>query len=123
MGWGLPMPKKEEIKPGDVWFVNFPLEEDESTCLQRPVVVAKVESAEIEVLSIKLTKSKPRGSDRFDFPIKNWANANLYFQTTARVSKVMLLNKRSFIFKIGSLDPEDFTDLLKLLMEFFDSIN
>jgi len=43
------------INPGEVWFVNFPLEEDSATFLSRPVVVLDVDT--LEVLSVKVTKT------------------------------------------------------------------
>jgi hypothetical protein len=39
------------IVAGEVWFVNFPLEEDSNKFLRRPVVVLNVET--LEVLSVK----------------------------------------------------------------------
>lgn len=43
------------ILEGDVWLVNFPLEEDPTQFLPRPVVVINVET--LEVLSVKVTKT------------------------------------------------------------------
>jgi len=39
------------INPGEVWLVKFPLEEDRSQHLKRPVIVLDAET--IEVLSVK----------------------------------------------------------------------
>ena len=35
------------ILPGEVWIVNFPLEEDPNTFLKRPVVVLDIETLEV----------------------------------------------------------------------------
>lgn len=59
------------------------------------------------VLSVKITKHKVRVEDPYDMPIIYWEEANLRLASTARVSKVTLLNKESFIFKIGDLHKDD----------------
>ena len=89
----------------EVWFVEFPLEEDNSKTLNRPVVV--LDDNTLGVLSVKITKHKVRQNDPYDVPIIYWEDANLRLASTARISKVILLPKDSFIFKIGSLHRED----------------
>lgn len=59
------------------------------------------------VLSVKIMKHKVRVEDPYDMPIIYWEEANLRLASTARVSKVTLLNKESFIFKIGDLHKDD----------------
>jgi len=95
-----------QIIEGDVWFVNFPLEEDDLQFIARPVIVLDVES--LEVLSVKVTKSNPRYYDDFDIPIVYWQDAHLRYKSTARVSKTIYINKVQFDFKIGTLHVDDF---------------
>ena len=90
---------------GDVWFVEFPLEEDNTRTINRPVIV--LDSNTLGVLSVKITKHVPRKSDIYDVPILYWSEANLRLASTARVSKVILLSSDNFIFKIGELELED----------------
>ena len=85
--------------------MEFPLEEDNSKTLNRPVVV--LDDNTLGVLSVKITKHKVRQNDPYDVPIIYWEDANLRLASTARISKVILLPKDSFIFKIGSLHRED----------------
>ena len=59
------------------------------------------------MLSVKITKHSPRVEDPYDMPILYCQEANLRLASTARVSKVFVLSKDSFIFKIGELHPED----------------
>ncbi len=59
------------------------------------------------VLSIKITKHKVREDDPYDTPIIYWEEAGLRLASTARVSKVILLTRDSFIFKIGDLNKDD----------------
>lgn len=90
---------------GEVWFVEFPLEEDNSKTINRPVIV--LDENTLGVLSVKITKHSPRKEDPYDTPILYWQEANLRLASTARVSKVFLLSQDSFIFKIGNLHQDD----------------
>ena len=92
------------MNKGEVWFVEFPLEESTRT-LNRPVIV--LDENILGVLSVKITKHKARKEDPYDTPIVYWEEASLKLASTARVSKVTLLTKDSFIFKIGNLHPDD----------------
>ena len=91
---------------GEVWFVEFPLEEDNTQTINRPVVV--LDENVLGVLSVKITKHFPRQEDPYDIPILYWEEANLRLASTARVTKVYLLSRDSFIFKIGDLHQDDF---------------
>ena len=52
---------------GEVWFVEFPVEEIAGKTTNRPVVV--LDEYLLEVLSVKITKHKPRKDDPYDIPI------------------------------------------------------
>ena len=93
------------MEKGEVWFVEFPLEEDKTQIINRPVVI--LDENILGVLSVKITKHQPRATDPYDIPILYWEEAGLRLASTARVSKVMLLSKDSFIFQIGNLCEED----------------
>lgn len=101
------------MNKGEVWFVEFPLEEDPNRILNRPVVV--LDENILGVLSVKITKHKVRTEDPYDLPIIYWEDANLRLASTARVSKVTLLSKDSFIFKIGDLHNDDLRRILSLI--------
>lgn len=103
---------------GEVWFVGFPLEEDVTQIINRPVVV--LDEDKLGVLSVKITKHKIRSSDPYDTPILYWRKANLRLASTARVSKVMILQPEDFIFKIGDLHPDDLERIEKLYIHFMD---
>ena len=90
---------------GEVWFVEFPSEENFSQTINRPVIV--LDENTLGVLSVKITKHSPRVEDPYDIPILYWQEANLRLASTARISKVFLLPQDSFIFKIGDLHPDD----------------
>ena len=88
---------------GEVWFVEFPLEEN-----NRPV---------------KITKHSPRKEDPYDTPIIYWQEANLRLASTARVSKVFLLSQDSFIFKIGDLHQDDLDRVEEMYQKYLEKNN
>ena len=104
------------MKKGEVWFVEFPLEEDASQILNRPVIV--LDENIFGVLSVKITKHKVRQEDPYDIPILYWHEANLRLASTARISKVTLLSKDSFIFKIGDLHKDDLDRVENMYIKF-----
>ena len=104
---------------GEVWFVEFPLEEDNSQTINRPVVV--LDENTLGVLSVKITKHLPRNEDPYDIPIIHWQDANLRLASTARVSKVLLLSPDNFIFKIGDLHPDDFKHIEEMYQKYLET--
>ena len=108
-----------EIIEGDVWLVNFPLEEKPTEFLSRPAIVINVEK--LEVLSVKITKTEPRDEDQYDMPIVYWQEANLKLKSTARISKTVYINKSQFIHPIGTLHKDDLIEVQKLFIEFINN--
>jgi mRNA-degrading endonuclease toxin of MazEF toxin-antitoxin module len=113
------MNQETEILIGEVWFAKFPLEENSTKYLDRPVIVLNVEP--IEVLSVKITKSKPRVNDVYDTILVYWQHANLRMQCTARISKTIYLPKSMFRRKIGVLHPSDFEEIKQMFMKYISS--
>lgn len=109
------------MNKGEVWFVEFPLEEDNVQIINRPVVV--LDENTLGVLSVKITKHLPRAKDPYDTPILYWQEANLRLASTARVSKVFLLSHDSFIFKIGDLHPLDLEHIEKMYQKYLEETN
>lgn len=105
---------------GEVWFVGFPLEEDRTQIINRPVVV--LDQDNLGVLSVKITKHAVRSCDPYDTPILYWREANLRLASTARVAKVMNLQPQDFIFKIGELHPDDLERIEEMYIHFMDGI-
>lgn len=106
---------------GEVWFVEFPLEEDNSQTINRPVIV--LDENTLGVLSVKITKHLPRKEDCYDTPIIYWEEANLKLASTARVSKVILLSQDSFIFKIGDLHQDDLERVEEMYKRYLEENN
>ncbi|MDD2585755.1 MAG: type II toxin-antitoxin system PemK/MazF family toxin [Syntrophomonadaceae bacterium] len=103
---------------GDVWFVNFPLEENNGQFISRPVVVIYVDKDSSEVLSVKVTKTEPRQTNSFDTPITFWQQAKLHYKSTARVSKTIFIPISQFKFKIGTLHSTDFNNIQQLYAKY-----
>jgi len=106
-------------KRGEVWFVEFALEEDSSQFINRPVIVLSEADEELEVLSVKITKHVPRCE--WDYPILYWHETSLRFASTARISKASYLNLDCFIFKIGDLHKDDLTKVDELFSRYIES--
>ena len=106
---------------GEVWFVEFPLEEDNSQTINRTVIV--LDENTLGVLSVKITKHSPRKEDPYDTPIIYWQEANLRLASTARVSKVFLLSQDSFIFKIGDLHQDDLDRVEGMYQKYLEENN
>jgi len=54
---------------GEVWWVEFPLEEDATEFITRPAIIADV--CLPNVIVIKVTKNIPRTDDDFDVKLRN----------------------------------------------------
>ena len=104
------------MNKGEIWFARFPLEEDPSIVLKRPVLILDINI--LGVLSIKITKHKFRDQDLYDIPIIYYEEANLNFPSTARVSKNLLLKENDFIFKIGTLNKDDLERIENAYIDF-----
>ncbi|MGI6605498.1 MAG: type II toxin-antitoxin system PemK/MazF family toxin [Peptococcia bacterium] len=103
---------------GEVWIVDFPYEDDPTKSKIRPCIIIDIED-ELLVLSIKVTTHESR--DEYDVPIFKWREANLLNPSYARVSKVLLFNKESFIKKCGTLSEMDFENIKRAFVRYYSS--
>ncbi|MGD9679361.1 MAG: type II toxin-antitoxin system PemK/MazF family toxin [Vulcanibacillus sp.] len=104
------------MKLGEVRYSHFPLEEDASKYIDRPVIIVIAESPEIVV--IKVTKTAPRKNDLYDVPIKHYKYCGLKYPSTARISKVVTLDETQIFNKVRNLHPDDLKNILQKLIEF-----
>ena len=91
---------------GEVWFADFPFEDDSSKTKKRPVIVLEDEGGEAKVLAIKVT-SRIGERDEYDVSLLYWQKAKLRLASIARTSKYFYIDKSKFIFKIGDLHEDD----------------
>lgn len=95
----------KEFNPWEVWFANFPYEEDDTKYSSRPVIVLQ---ANVDyVLVVKVTCHTMRRADSFDTPLRFWKDAHLDRPSVARVSKATALTKDNLIRRIGVLKNYD----------------
>ena len=85
------------MRKGEVWFVEFPLEEDASRIINRPVIV--LDENVLGVLSVKITKHKVRKEDPYDIPIIYWSEAGLRLASTAYIKYNKTSHMMSFPIK------------------------
>lgn len=102
----------------EIWFADFPFEEDKTKTKHRPVIILSVEP--LEVLSVKVTSHEVRNTDRFDIPIQHWREAGLNKPSIARISKTMFLDKNNFKYKIGTLHEEDKVSIFTKYAEYLE---
>ncbi len=76
---------------GEVWWVEFPLEEDATEFITRPAIIADV--CLPNVMVIKVTKNIPRTDDDFDVKLRNHEYAGLTQPSTARVAKFVVMDE------------------------------
>lgn len=96
---------KPELKRWDVWYVDFPFEEDDGRSKDRPVII--LDTKEVLVLTVKVTSHECRECDAYDVDIKHWEQAGLDKPSVARVSKLDRIAHTRFRRKIGTLNPQD----------------
>ena len=108
------------MREWEVWFAEFPFEEDATVVKKRPVIVLNVET--LEVLSIKVTSHDVRNQDQFDTPIVYWKEAGLNRESIARVSKTIRLTNDKFIHRIGDLHIADQNSIAKQFVAYITSL-
>ncbi|MCU5595113.1 type II toxin-antitoxin system PemK/MazF family toxin [Bacillus mobilis] len=107
-------------KVGEVWYADYPYEEDKSSTKARPAVIV-FEVDDDEVVAIKLTTHEARACDQFDVELVEWKHAGLKHKSTARVSKFEYLKRSQLLNKKGDLHPDDEDRIAKSLMRFMQS--
>ena len=110
-----------KVYAGEVWFVDFPYEEDPTHIVQRPVVVlGEIDNqGTLEVLSVKVTSKDSR--DEYDVPIIKYTEAGLRLKSVARTSKAIILNKDYFIKKFGELDELDLKSIIEAYKRYLEN--
>ncbi|MCM1025778.1 MAG: type II toxin-antitoxin system PemK/MazF family toxin [Roseburia sp.] len=106
------------MKQWEVWYAEFPYEEDNSIIKVRPVIILNADNDKLECLSVKVTTHDVRENDEYDTPIIHWAEAGLKQPSVARVSKTMILTVDKFKTKKGDLHPDDIQTVMNRFMAF-----
>lgn len=93
------------ILPQEVWFADFPFDDDPTQSKDRPVIVLHVDDESCRVLSMKVTSSEPR--TEFEIELFDWAQIPLPHKSTADASAVRNLPKSKFRRRVGRLSNAD----------------
>lgn len=93
------------FNPWEVWYAQFPYEEDSTRHSGRPVIVLQAKAS--TVLVVKVTCHTMRRADCFDTPLRFWKDAHLDRPSVARVSKAIELPHANLLTRIGVLKNYD----------------
>lgn len=107
------------MKQWEVWFAEFPYEENPLITKRRPVIILDAQT--LECLSIKVTSQDIRHGDEYDTPITYWREAGLKKPSVARVSKTMKLSNDKFRNKVGTLRNDDIDIIMHKFMDFINN--
>ena len=103
----------------DVWFADFPYEEDASIIKPRPVIILDINP--LKVLSVKVTHHGARDCDPYDMPIEHWRESGLDQPSVARVSKAIYLTGDKFVRCLGQLLDDDIEKIYYKYIEYVKS--
>lgn len=100
----------DEPKRWEVWYANFPYDDDPGRSSDRPVIVLNTKP--LMILSVKVTSHGVRTWDKYDIKLEYWREAGLTLPSVARISEVIYLSKDKFRCRVGTLHPEDAKNIL-----------
>lgn len=106
-------------KPQEIWYANYPYEENSSVQGDRPVLVLSSDKDNVLFMSMKITKNLDRYSKKisgdnrnnYDIPLWNWREEGLKYPSVARVDKIMTVLSEQFIRKIGDISRSDWRNI------------
>lgn len=79
--------------PGEVWYATLPKEENPNDLMtNRPCIIVDQTDAE-EFIVIKVTSHNPRNNDPYDVRLVYWGQCGLKKPSTARCSKLIILQR------------------------------
>ena len=106
-------------KPQEIWYANYPYEDNLSVQEDRPVLVLSSDKDNVLFMSMKITKNLDRYSKKisgdnrnnYDIPLWNWREEGLKYPSVARVDKIMTIPKEQFRRKIGDISRSDWRNI------------
>ena len=96
----------------EVWFAEVEFEEYTGT-KKRPVLFISKNAGIATCL--KMTSHPPR--DNYDYPLIHWLTAGLHKPTTVRTSKMLHIDERDLVMRIGQLQHHDIKKIQALLVK------
>ena len=110
----------KKICPQEVWYAEFPFEENENIIKERPVIVLDVDDETCMILSMKVTSTEPYSE--YEITLFDWAEIPLPHESTAVASDVRSISKSDFRRKIGKLSDDDWDNVTDLYYQYLKSI-
>ena len=113
------MIQSKVIQPQEVWFAEFPFNEDKTQSKDRPVIVLAVDDESAKILSMKVTSTPPQSE--YEIELFDWSKIPLHHKSTADASRVLRIPKRRFRRKIGKLSDDDWDNVTDLYTRYLQS--
>lgn len=106
----------KEFHRWEVWFADFPFEDDAGRSKDRPVIILSINP--LTIATVKVTSQSKRTEDPYDVEIKFWKEAKFEKPSVARVSKQQILSKALFRRCVGRLHPQDALNIMNTAIRF-----
>ena len=106
----------ERLVKGDIIVLEFPFS-DLKSYKRRPSLIIKVPEGE-DVIICQITAESQKKN--VEIPIKNneFANGGLKRDSYVRIDKITTIKKTRIKYKIGSLKPEKFREIIERVISF-----
>ena len=105
-------------KVGELYYANFPYEEDPSKKELRPIVIVAIHDDGCECATLMIT-SKNRTNSQYRYTIEHWKYAGLRSPSFICLDRKCSFFEDELCKKIGGLHPEDQLYLLHKIGEFY----
>ena len=106
----------ERLVKGDVIVVEFPFS-NLKELKRRPALILKVPSGE-DIIVNQITSSSHEKSVEIEVGINDLKQGNLKRKSFVRIDKIGSIEKSLIKYKIGSLKPEKFNEILEKICSF-----
>lgn len=101
----------------EIWFADFPFEEDKTKVKKRPVVVLEISDDFIEILGVKVTSKPARSVGRsktiseYEVALFYWQEEGLDRPSIVRIDKMQTIQTSYLHYKIGNLHRHDWYNI------------
>jgi len=89
----------------DVYWIDFPFEDDPNQFKERPAIILKDQT--VCILALRVTSHDERAYDYYDYALQEWQYANLAKPSVVRIKKLAQVLPEKIRGYIGRLHPVD----------------
>lgn len=107
------------VKPKQVWYANFPFEEDRTQAKDRPVLILDVNKEKVLILAMKITSTKPR--NLVDFVLEDWSDIPLDHESTICPTQVRTIPITRLRRLAGHISEQDWQKAVARFMAYRQS--